>query len=131
MTREEAIKYAEEKLSKGLYRLDLGYLNRGLYQIVAKEVDFMRVAISALREQESLEKKTSDSKTSDKKTSDWISVEEAMPDQFVSVLGYMTDAGEFPPVRECYLVGGAFFFPGLVDVHPVSHWMPMPKKEDT
>ena len=51
MTHEEAIKYAEEKLSKGLYRLDLGYLNRGLYQIVAKEVDFMRAAISALREQ--------------------------------------------------------------------------------
>ena len=51
MTREEAVKYAEEKLGKGLYRLDLGYLNRGLYQIVAKEVDFMRVAISALRGQ--------------------------------------------------------------------------------
>lgn len=49
MTREEAIKYAEDKFDKGLYRLELGYLNRGLYQIVAKEVDFMRVAISALK----------------------------------------------------------------------------------
>lgn len=49
MTREEAIQYAEDKLGKGLYRLDLGYLNRGLYQIVAREVDFMRVAISALK----------------------------------------------------------------------------------
>jgi hypothetical protein len=51
VTREEAIKYAEDKLGKGLYRLELGYLNRGLYQIVAREVDFMRVAISALRAQ--------------------------------------------------------------------------------
>ena len=55
MTREEAIQYAEDKLGKGLYRLDLGYLNRGLYQIVAREVDFMRVAIAALREQEESE----------------------------------------------------------------------------
>lgn len=58
---------------------------------------------------------------------EWIPVTEKMPEQFVSVLGYMTDAGEFPPVRECYLVGNAFFFPALCDIHPVSHWMPMPE----
>ena len=58
---------------------------------------------------------------------EWISVEERLPTDFISVLGYMTDAGEFPPVRECYIVGNAFFFPSLRDVHPVSHWMPLPK----
>ena len=57
---------------------------------------------------------------------EWISVEEQMPKQFVSVLGYMTDAGDFPAVRECYVVGNAFFFPALQDIHPVSHWMLMP-----
>lgn len=57
----------------------------------------------------------------------WIPVSEKMPDNFISVLGYMTDAGEFPPVRECYTVGNAFFFPALGDKHPVSHWMPMPE----
>lgn len=57
----------------------------------------------------------------------WISVDESMPDAFVSVLGYMTDAGEFPPVRECYRVGNDFYFPALMDRHPVSHWMPMPE----
>lgn len=57
----------------------------------------------------------------------WIPVTEAMPDNFVSVLGYMTDAGDFPPVRECYTVGNSFFFPALADVHPVSHWKPMPE----
>ena len=57
----------------------------------------------------------------------WISVDERIPQNFVSVLGYMTDAGEFPPVRECYTVGNEFFFPALGDVHPVSHWCELPK----
>lgn len=58
---------------------------------------------------------------------EWVSVDERFPENFISVLGYMTDAGEFPPVRECYTVGNAFFFPALGDVHPVSHWMEMPQ----
>ena len=58
---------------------------------------------------------------------EWISVDEKLPQNFISVLGYMTDAGEFPPVRECYTVGNAFFFPALGDIHPVSHWREMPK----
>ena len=57
----------------------------------------------------------------------WIPVEERLPENFISVLGYMTDAGEFPPVRECYTVGNVFFFPVLGGVHPVSHWKPMPE----
>lgn len=57
----------------------------------------------------------------------WISVDERLPQNFVSVLGYMTDAGEFPTVRECYTVGNAFFFPALGDIHPVSHWCEMPQ----
>ena len=57
----------------------------------------------------------------------WISVKEMLPQNFISVLGYMTDAGDFPPVRECYTVGNAFFFPALADIHPVSHWMPLPE----
>ena len=56
---------------------------------------------------------------------EWISVDEKLPQNFISVLGYMTDAGEFPPVRECYTVGNVFFFPALGDVHPVSHWCEM------
>lgn len=63
---------------------------------------------------------------------EWISVDEKLPQNFISVLGYMTDAGEFPPVRECYTVGNVFFFPALGDIHPVSHWreMPNPPKEN-
>lgn len=58
---------------------------------------------------------------------EWIPVDERLPENFISVLGYMTDAGEFPPVRECYTVGNVFFFPSLGDVHPVSHWCEMPQ----
>ena len=58
---------------------------------------------------------------------EWISVDKRLPENFVSVLGYMTDAGEFPPVRECYTVGNVFFFPALGDIHPVSHWCEMPQ----
>ena len=58
---------------------------------------------------------------------EWISVDERIPQNFVSVLGYMTDAGEFPPVRECYTVGNEFFFPALGDVHSVSHWCELPQ----
>ena len=58
---------------------------------------------------------------------EWVSVDERLPQNFISVLGYMTDAGEFPPVRECYTVGNAFFFPALGDIHPVSHWCEMPQ----
>ena len=58
---------------------------------------------------------------------EWVSVDERLPENFISVLGYMTDAGEFPPVRECYTVGNVFFFPALGDIHPVSHWREMPQ----
>ena len=56
----------------------------------------------------------------------WIPVTEKMPDNFVSVLGFMTDAGPFPAVLECYSVGDGFFFPALEECHPVSHWKPLP-----
>ena len=58
---------------------------------------------------------------------EWISVDERLPENFISVLGRMTDAGEFPTVRECYTVGNVFFFPALGDIHPVSHWCEMPQ----
>lgn len=58
----------------------------------------------------------------------WIPVEEDKPKDFVSVLGHMTDAGEFPSVRECYLIDGQhFYFPALGEVHPVGKWMYMPE----
>lgn len=57
----------------------------------------------------------------------WVSVKERTPSQFESVLGYMIDAGPFPAIRECYRAGKGFYFPALDEMHPVSHWMPMPE----
>lgn len=55
----------------------------------------------------------------------WISVEERKPKGFVSVQVYMTDAGDFPSVREGYYVDDdRFYIPALHELHPVSHWKP-------
>ena len=57
----------------------------------------------------------------------WISVEDAQPDTFVSVLGFMPDAGNFPAVRECYKVADReYYFPALCEFRNISHWMHMP-----
>ena len=52
MTREEAIQYAEKKIDSASYRLEMGYLNNGLRQIVSNEYEFFMQALSALRQQE-------------------------------------------------------------------------------
>jgi hypothetical protein len=64
-----------------------------------------------------------DTKVGDK----WTPTDERLPDEFVSVLGHMTDAGEFPAVRECHVVETEFFFPALRECHPVDKWMTMPE----
>lgn len=58
----------------------------------------------------------------------WISVKDRLPKDFVSVIGCMTDSGDFPSIRECYSVNGKFFFPALNEFHPISHWMEFPEK---
>lgn len=58
---------------------------------------------------------------------EWISVKDELPKPFVSVLGHMTNAGEFPSVRECYLVVNEFFFPALDNYEPVDFWQEMPE----
>lgn len=52
----------------------------------------------------------------------WIPVTERLPSDFVSVQAHMTDAGNFPPVREAYVVNGHWFFPALKEFHPVDMW---------
>lgn len=59
------------------------------------------------------------------KVTKWISVKERLPEGFVSVQVYMTDAGNFPSVREGYYVDvDRFYIPALHEFHPVSHWKP-------
>ena len=62
----------------------------------------------------------------------WIPETERLPSDFVSVQAHMTDAGQFPSVREAYVVNGHWFFPALKEFHPVDKWMDFstPPKED-
>ena len=63
----------------------------------------------------------------------WISVKDHKPAPFVSVQVYMTDAGDFPPVREGYLIDDThFYIPAIQGIHPVSHWTELatPPEED-
>lgn len=88
---------------------------------VVGHIDNVYAIFSALKGARSRISKTGD---------EWVPVAEKTPTAFLSVLGYMTDAGPFPPVRECYSVGrndNQFYFPALGEFHPVSHWKPMPE----
>ena len=63
---------------------------------------------------------------------EWVSVKDRLPPMFVSVLGYMPNAGPFPAVRECFLVGeGAFWFPALNGFDYVTSWAEMPSGPKT
>ena len=64
----------------------------------------------------------------------WISVDERLPEQFVSVLVYMPDEYPCPTVHECYLRPDGKWDAAHYTRTPdeVTHWanMPEPPKED-
>lgn len=77
----------------------------------SKHKQAVDVAFTALREQ-----------------SEWISVEERLPDPFVSVLGYCPDEDPLPTVHECYLSGyGQWCSAQVYGMEKVTHWMPLPE----
>lgn len=94
---------------------------RGLKMLLGFHAgEALDMAIAALREQESLAEKQA--------TSEWISVEERLPDPFVSVLGYCPDEEPLPTVHECYLGGyGQWCSAQMYDMEKVTHWMPLPE----
>lgn len=57
----------------------------------------------------------------------WISVKEKLPDEWVSVLGFMPDEEPFPTVREVFFTDGKFLCAGLLSYVKVTHWMPLPE----
>ena len=90
MTREEAIQYAEKKIDSASYRLEMGYLNNGLRQIVSNEYEFFKQALSALRQQEHFREVTKkvEPLTLDELRKlpirDWVWIEILNPDAFRS-----------------------------------------------
>lgn len=135
MTREEAIQYAQERFSKGLHRLEMGYLNRGLYLITAKEFDFLQVALAAPREQESA--KNAHYNCCKKGNSSWISVDDEKPKRRGRYfIAYKFDGSDMRFYGEAmwhddipdngYVQGDHFSNEGVNGMY-VTHWMNIPK----
>lgn len=58
----------------------------------------------------------------------WISVEEMLPEDYVSVIGYLPidDKEGYPPAREVYRTEKGWFAPAFRELCIVTHWMPLP-----
>ena len=61
----------------------------------------------------------------------WVSVEERLPEPFVSVIVYMPQEAPCPPVHEGYRTkDGRWYSAHFVrDLDEVTHWMPLPSTE--
>lgn len=60
---------------------------------------------------------------------DWISIEDKLPEPFVSVLIYCPEEFPLPTVQEGYLAQNGKLFEWMArwgECHP-THWMPMPE----
>ena len=59
---------------------------------------------------------------------EWISVEDRLPEPFVSVLVQMPGEEPFPPVREGFISNDGIWQSAMFRREPgeVTHWMPMP-----
>ena len=59
---------------------------------------------------------------------EWISVEERLPDEFVSVLVCIPSENPLPTVKEAYLANGAWATKmAIFFMEEVTHWMPLPE----
>ena len=101
---------------EGVTKVEIGYGSRRngkTASIIKHQSDVIELLVGALRD------------ALEAQQSKWISIEESKPKEFVSVQVYMTDAGDFPSVREGYYVDvDRFYIPALHEFHPVSHWKP-------
>ena len=63
------------------------------------------------------------------KVQKWISVEERLPEPFVSVLVQMPGEEPHPTVREGFITHDGIWFAGHFKRDPdeVTHWMPLPE----
>ena len=112
MTREEAI----------------AHFNYGVTHDIFSEpvTSYAKMAIAALREQESAENAHCNSC---KKCNSWIPVDERLPEPFVSVLVYMPDERPLLPVHEGFLARDGMWYANHFDREPmeITHWMPLPE----
>ena len=59
----------------------------------------------------------------------WISVEERLPEPFVSVLGHCPECDPLFPVHECYMLNDAGVWCNAQGcaIEGLTHWMPLPE----
>lgn len=116
MTREEAINYAEAIKAKTQEKIE--FYRRGnahAPEVYYSDLAFLSAAISALREQEERR---------------WIPVEERLPQNYISVLVYITTAEPLPMVHEAYIGDDGEWHSSVfygIENEDVTRWMPMPK----
>ena len=107
MTREEAIKRLEwlEMVAEHVDSVTIG-------SKCTEDWEAYNMAIAALREQPQ-----------------WISVEDRLPEAFVSVLVYMPEERPLPTVHEGYVTNNGKWYAHFFEREPfeVTHWMPLPE----
>ena len=59
----------------------------------------------------------------------WVSVEDRLPEPFVSVLVYMPEERPLPTVHEGFLAREGMWYANHFDREPmeITHWMPLPE----
>lgn len=57
----------------------------------------------------------------------WYTLDEKQPDDFVSVMGHITDTDPEMGVHECYKVKDVFFFPLQRMTHEIDRWAHFPE----
>lgn len=61
--------------------------------------------------------------------SEWISVNDGLPEPFISVLCYMPGEQPFPTVHEGFVSNNGIWHSNYFNREPgeVTHWMPLPQ----
>lgn len=131
MTREEAIKILEKDMKNATDAYSYHLAGGGVIDCELEDYfDAMYSAMDALREQDSLAKKTSD-----KKTSEWISVNERLPMIRTRVLVAYKDGVTVAEYRGYDVCKGKqqMYWCGIKGtkhvLRSITHWMPLPSTE--
>lgn len=60
----------------------------------------------------------------------WISVKDRLPENYISVLGYIPELFPFSQLKECFIgPDGEWHYAGdySADTAYITHWMPLPE----
>lgn len=122
MTRD-AIITDLKKIGEKSWERTVCDLAASLIENQAKELDALTIERNALNAL--LQKRWSNGELGLR----WTSVDDALPTDSVSVLGYMPAEAPLPTVHECYHTSDGWYAHSRFESAEVTHWMPMPRFE--